>query len=196
MSFGHDTTTSMAQNPGSTAWQQHHHHHHPHTPHIPSPHVPHIATPHPLAAATQYLDKHVVGVFAKHQTEFNVNRQAREAKREARHSLVDSPIPEYEHDDDVERHESDRQRQHKISTALRTAAVTSFAPALVDGQGIVDDRNEGDDNEAWMAVLAKREAARLRSGTGLSAATGGGGGGDDSGKNSSSPPPPGGRAER
>ncbi|KAL6246140.1 hypothetical protein RBB50_007293 [Rhinocladiella similis] len=146
------------QNPTSTD------RHHPHTPQIP--HL-HIATPHPLSAATQYLDKHVP-VFAKHHTEYSVNRAARTAKREARHSLLDSPIPEYEyeykHEVDVE-YESD---QHRVSTALRTAAVTTFAPALADGEGIVTNR-EGDDNEAWMAVLAKREAARLRSGSGLSA---------------------------
>ncbi|KIW10928.1 hypothetical protein PV08_10227 [Exophiala spinifera] len=143
-------TSSMPnpQNPTSTAWHLAHAHHASHMPHI------HIPTPHPVAATAQFLDKHVP-VFAKHHTEFSVNKAARAAKREARHSLVDSPIPEYESDHD--------QQQHRVSTALRTAAVTTFAPALADGEGLVGS-GQVDANEAWMAVLAKREAARLRSG--------------------------------
>lgn len=64
-----------------------------------------------------------------------------------------SPIPEIEGD------EGDRD---SVSTALHTATAAVLAPAMPDA-----NRNAAD-SEAWQAVLAQREAARLRSGTDVS----------------------------
>jgi hypothetical protein len=65
---------------------------------------------------------------------------------------VHSPIPEIEGDD------SDR-----VSTALHTATAEAVAPAMPDA-----NTRHALDSEAWQAVLAQREAARLRSGTDVS----------------------------
>ena len=133
------------QCPHTATWQAH------------SPHIPHmhIATPHPLASTAQFLDKHVP-VFAKHHNEYNVNANFRSAKREARHSLVDSPIPEnhLEDDDSVAPH---------LSAALHTANAATIAPSMANL-----NRHTLEDNEAWQAVLARRENARHRAGTDLS----------------------------
>ncbi|KIV83030.1 hypothetical protein PV11_05090 [Exophiala sideris] len=139
------STQASPQNPHTTTW----HAHPPHLPHL------HVATPHPLASTTEFLDKHVPA-FAKHHHEYTVNANFRSAKREARHSLVNSPIPEnhLEDDDSVAPH---------LSTALHTANAATIAPAMADL-----NRHTLDDNEAWQAVLAKRENARHRAGTDLS----------------------------
>jgi len=101
------------------------------------------------------MDKHVP-VFAKHHNEYTVNANFRTAKREARHSLVDSPIPEnhLEEDENVAPH---------LSAALHTANAATIAPSMANL-----DRHTLEDNEAWQAVLAKRENARHRAGTDLS----------------------------
>ncbi|KIW61204.1 hypothetical protein PV05_01358 [Exophiala xenobiotica] len=152
------TPSPNPQNPISTSW----HAHPAHLPHI------HIATPHPLAAATQYLDKHVVPVFAKHHQEYVVNRDIRAAKREARqHSLVDSPIPELDDDDD----DGDNNRHNVVNANSSTAAAAGLADlGQGQGQGHAHAHAEAAtlDNDAWQAILAKREAARLRSGSDIS----------------------------
>ncbi|KAK5476514.1 hypothetical protein LTR26_008933 [Exophiala xenobiotica] len=155
------------QNPTSTTW-------HPHPPHLP--HI-HIATPHPLAAATQYVDKHVVPVFdfAKHRQEYVINKDIRTAKREARqHSLVDSPIPELDDDDEHEDQNHNHNHNHNYqSVSTSTAAFTAgLAPsAMVASEADLGHHAHAAaalDNDAWQAILAKREAIRLRSGSDMS----------------------------
>jgi len=135
---------SPSQNPHNATWASspstHHHHHHIHIP-----------TPHPLPATASFLDKHVP-LFAKHHTEFSVNHEARAAKREARRSLVDTAIPEV----DAE-HLPPPTTGSVIATAIHAATATGAGPALADSRAA--------DNAAWREILAKREAARRRSGS-------------------------------
>lgn len=136
-----------AQNPYSAAWSPSHDSHHPHHHH-------HIATPHPLAATTSFLDKHVP-LFAKHHGEFSAGHDARAAKREARRSRIDTAIPEV----DVENlpHPPSSDATIGIEAAIHAVTATATAPALADSRAA--------DNAAWRDVLAKREAARRRSGS-------------------------------
>jgi hypothetical protein len=82
--------------------------------------------------------------FARHHAEYIVNKDFRAAKREARRGGSESPIPEMEDDDG------------KPSVA-----------SLEEGKNDVYQRNVKSDEsqQAWAAVLAKREAARRRSGS-------------------------------
>ncbi|KAK5314080.1 hypothetical protein LTR93_010610 [Exophiala xenobiotica] len=157
------------QNPTSTTW-------HPHPPHLP--HI-HIATPHPLAAATQYVDKHVVPVFdfAKHRQEYVINKDIRTAKREARqHSLVDSPIPELDDDDEHE----DQNHNHNHNYQSVSPSTAAFTAGLAPSAMVASEADLGHhahaaaalDNDAWQAILAKREAIRLRSGSDMSSGEG------------------------
>ncbi|OCT47712.1 hypothetical protein CLCR_03693 [Cladophialophora carrionii] len=137
---------SPSQNPGDASWQpEGHEGHEGHGHHLHRVHVP---TPHPLAATANFLDKHVP-LFAKHHTEFHTQHEIRQAKREARRSLVDSPIPEV----DVESLPSG-----SVGAAIHAVTATATAPALADSHRALDP-------EAWTEILAKREAARMRSGS-------------------------------
>ncbi|EXJ59920.1 hypothetical protein A1O7_04067 [Cladophialophora yegresii CBS 114405] len=140
------STPSPSQNPSDASWQlgaphESHSHTHHHS------HRVHISTPHPLAATANFLDKHVP-LFAKHHTEFHTQHEIRQAKREARRSLIDSPIPEV----DVE-------SLPLASAAIHAVTASATAPALADSR------------DAWAEILAKREAARLRSGSDMSSSS-------------------------
>ncbi|KIW87345.1 uncharacterized protein Z519_11981 [Cladophialophora bantiana CBS 173.52] len=161
------STPSPSQNPADASWHPQGHHHH----HI------HIATPHPLAAATNFLDKHVP-LFAKQHTEFTAQQEIRAAKREARHSLVESPIPEL----DAEHVMS--ASGGAVGAAIHSATATGTAAALGE------ESQHALDPAAWNEVLAKREAARLRSGSNMPRPDerfSHGAGSDSESKNSGSP---------
>jgi hypothetical protein len=104
-----------------------------------------------LAATTNFLDKHVP-LFAKHHTEFVTQHEMRTAKREARRSVVDSPIPEVD---------AEHLPSGSVSAAIQAVTAAAAAPALADSHHALDP-------QAWSEVLAKREAARLRSGSNMS----------------------------
>ncbi|OAP58624.1 hypothetical protein AYL99_07714 [Fonsecaea erecta] len=138
------STPSPAQNPADASWHPQGHHH----SHI------HIATPHPLAAATNFLDKHVP-LFAKHHAEFSAQHEIRAAKREARHSLVESPIPEIDAESIMSANGG------AVGAAIHSATAMGTAAALSE------ESHHALDPAAWNEVLAKREAARLRSGSNM-----------------------------
>jgi len=139
-----------SHNPDNASWQpEDHESHHHHT------HRVHISTPHPLAATTSFLDKHVP-LFGKHHNEFHAQHDIRAAKREARRSMVDSPIPEV----DVEHLPSG-----SVSAAIQAVTATASAPALADSHHALD-------TQGWSQILAQREAARLRSGSDMSRPSG------------------------
>ncbi|KIY02816.1 uncharacterized protein Z520_01281 [Fonsecaea multimorphosa CBS 102226] len=137
-------TPSPTQNPNDGSWHPQDHSHH----HI------HIATPHPLAAAANFLDKHVP-LFAKHHAEFATQHEIRAAKREARHSLVESPIPEMDAESVMSANGG------AVGAAIHSATVMGTAAALGEPS------QHALDPAAWNEVLAKREAARLRSGSNM-----------------------------
>lgn len=72
----------------------------------------------------------------------------RQAKKEARRSLQHTSIPEV----DVESLPSGG-----VAAAIHAVTATATAPSLAD--------TKLEDERAWREVLAKREAARLRSGS-------------------------------
>jgi hypothetical protein len=113
-------------------------------------HRVHISTPHPLAATANFLDKHVP-LFAKHHNEFQTQQEIRQAKREARRSLVESPIPEVD---------AEYLPSGSVGAAIHAVTAAATAPALAESHGALSP-------EAWNEVLAKREAARLRSGSNM-----------------------------
>ncbi|KIW74989.1 hypothetical protein Z517_11760 [Fonsecaea pedrosoi CBS 271.37] len=135
-------TPSPTQNPTNASWHSQAHHHHIH-----------IATPHPLAAATNFLDKHVP-LFAKHHAEFSTQHEIRTAKREARHSLVESPIPELD-------------AEHIAADGGAVGAAIHSATAMGTAAALGEESQHALDPAAWNEVLAKREAARLRSGSNM-----------------------------
>jgi hypothetical protein len=113
-------------------------------------HRVHISTPHPLAATANFLDKHVP-LFAKHHNEFQTQQEIRQAKREARRSVVDSPIPEVD---------AEYLPSGSVGAAIHAVTAAATAPALAESHHALNP-------EAWNEVLAKREAARLRSGSNM-----------------------------
>jgi hypothetical protein len=142
------TAPSPSQNPGDASW-------HPEESHSESHHHKmhrvHISTPHPLAATANFLDKHVP-MFAKHHNEFHTQSEMRAAKREARRSVIDTPIPEVD---------AEHLPSGSIGTAIHAMTATATAPALAESHHALDPQE-------WNAILAKREAARLRSGSNMS----------------------------
>ncbi|KAJ9604153.1 hypothetical protein H2200_011676 [Cladophialophora chaetospira] len=141
------STPSPAQNPNDASWhpetQEDHHHHHSHRVHI--------STPHPLAATANFLDKHVP-IFAKHHNEFQTQHEIRQAKRDARRSIIDTPIPEVD---------AEHLPGGSVGAAIQAVTATAAGPALADSHHALDP-------QAWSEILAKREAARLRSGSDMS----------------------------
>jgi len=113
-------------------------------------HRVHISTPHPLAATANFLDKHVPS-FAKHHNEFQTQHEIRHAKRDARKSLVDTPIPEVD---------AEHLPGGSVGAAIQAVTAAAAAPAFADSHHALDPH-------AWSEILAKREAARLRSGSNM-----------------------------
>ncbi|RVX75490.1 hypothetical protein B0A52_00843 [Exophiala mesophila] len=127
---------SPTQNPHKTSWSHAGVHHHIHIP-----------TPHPVSTTASFLDKHVP-MFSKHHHEFAFNHDARAARREARKSLQHTAIPEVD---------MEHLPGGSVGAALHAVTATAAAPALADSK-IEEER-------AWQEIIAKREAARLRSGS-------------------------------
>ena len=128
--------------PATSSHSQEDHKHHD------SHHRVHISTPHPVHSTTTFLDKHVP-LFAKHHNEFHTQHDMRAAKREARRSVVDTAIPEVD---------AEHLPSSSVSVAIHAVTAAATAPALADSHHALDP-------QAWNAILAKRQAARLRSGS-------------------------------
>lgn len=138
------STPSPSQNPGDASW-------HPQESHHPHLHRVHISTPHPLAATASFLDKHIP-IFAKHHNEFQTQHEIRQAKRDARRSIIDTAIPEVD---------AEHLPGGSVGAAIQAATAAAAAPALAESHHALDP-------QAWGEILAKREAARLRSGSDMS----------------------------
>jgi len=139
------STPSPSENPGDQPWNPESHQSKQH-----HTHRVHISTPHPLAATANFLDKHVP-LFGKHHSEFQTQHEMRAAKREARRSLVDTPIPEVD---------TEHLPSSSIGAAIHAMTAAAAAPALAESHLALNP-------EAWNEILAKREAARLRSGSNM-----------------------------
>lgn len=144
------SSPSSSQDPSNASWRHPFSHHRTgggssnNDSHSHHNHIIHIATPHPLAAATEFLDKHVP-LFAKHRAEFSTGHNLRAAKHEARRSVIDTPIPE------VDAEHLHHHHGGAVEVAMKAATATGAAPALADGEA------------SWNAVLSQREAVRLTS---------------------------------
>jgi hypothetical protein len=102
-----------------------------------------------------------VPLFAKHHNEFHTQHEYRAAKREARRSLIDTPIPEVDNE-----HHHSSSHSKSVGSAIHAMTATAAGPALADSHVALDQG-------AWQEIMAKRDAARHRSGSDMQPPPGG-----------------------